>query len=126
MSNKAVRKQFKENLSGLEGVIIQAILDKKGEDVVSLDLRQITDAVADFFIICHGTSKVQVKAIADYVIEKSKEYLGEKPWKQEGFENREWILLDYVDVVVHIFYKENRDFYQLEDLWDDAIRKEYA
>ena len=125
MSNKAVRLQTKEKQSGLEDVIIQAIQDKKGEDLLSLDLRKINAAVADLFIICHGNSKVQVKAIADNVIEQSKECLGEGPWKTEGFENSEWILLDYFDVVVHIFYREKREFYQLEDLWNDALRKEY-
>lgn len=112
-------------LAELEETIIDAILDKKGEQVVSLDLRKIGDAVADIFIICHATSKVQVKAIADNIDKKVKQNLGENPWHCEGFENFEWVLLDYVNVVVHIFMKAKRDFYQLEELWQDAERTDY-
>jgi ribosome-associated protein len=93
-------------------------LSKKAENVVSMDLRGLT-STCDFFLICNGTSDVQVKAIADAV----KEGLGgagEKPWHVEGYEGKRWILLDYVDVVVHVFDTETRDYYQLERLWGDA------
>lgn len=116
----------KPKLLKLREVIVDAILDKKGEEVVSLDLRKIGDAVADVFVICHATSRVQVKAIADHVAEKVKIVLKENPWHSEGFENQEWVLIDYVDTVVHIFLKERREFYQLEDLWQDAERTEHA
>lgn len=127
MATKTIkaRPKVKAKLSKLKEVIVEAILDKKGEEVVSLDLRKIGDAVADVFIICHATSKVQVKAIADHVAEKVKADLKENPWHAEGFENYEWILIDYVDTVVHIFLKERRDFYQLEELWQDAERTDH-
>lgn len=127
MRTKAIKAKSKgkTKLSKLPEVIIDAILDKKGEEVVSLDLRKIGDAVTDFFIICHATSRVQVKAIADHVEGKVKAVLKENPVHSEGFENSEWILIDYFDAVVHIFLKEKREFYQLEDLWQDAEQTEH-
>ena len=127
MSTTSIKAKPKgrTKLLKLKEVIVDAILDKKGEEVVSLDMRKLGDAVADFFIICHATSKVQVKAIADHVYEKTAAILDEKPWQSEGFENYEWVLLDYVDVVLHVFLKERREFYQLEELWQDAGRIEY-
>jgi ribosome-associated protein len=119
------KPKSKTKLSKLTEVIVDAILDKKGEEVVSLDLRKIGDAVTDVFIVCHATSRVQVKAIADHVAEKVKAVLKENPWHAEGFENYEWVIMDYVDTVVHIFLKERREFYQLEDLWQDAERTEH-
>ena len=127
MSTKTLkaRAKGKNKLAKLEGVIIEAILDKKGEDVVSLDLRKIGDAVADIFIICHATSRTQIKAIADNIDRKVKEIIGENPWHSEGFENFEWVILDYVNIVAHVFLKERREFYQLEELWQDAERTDY-
>jgi len=93
-------------------------LSKKATDVKILDLRGLT-TITDFFVICTGASDTQVKAIADAVIDGSKG-IGEKPWHKEGFTNRSWVLLDYVEVVVHIFLKETRNFYGLEKLWGDA------
>jgi len=122
---KARAKSRKTKLAERKEVIVDAIQDKKGEEVVSLDLRKTGDAVADIFIICHATAKVQVKAIADNVDRKMKEVLGENTWHSEGFENLEWLILDYIDVVVHIFLKEKREFYQLEELWQDAERTDY-
>ncbi len=95
-------------------VIIQAIKDKKGENIVSLDLRKIPEAVADFFIVCEGSVNVQVKAIADYVEYKVKEECGEAAYKQEGYH-----------VVVHVFQKETRKFYRLEEMWSDSVREEH-
>lgn len=106
-------------------VIIQAIKDKKGENIVSLDLRKIPEAVADFFIICEGSVNVQVKAIADYVEYKVKEECGEAAYKQEGYQSLEWVLVDYVNVVVHVFQKETRKFYRLEEMWSDSVREEH-
>lgn len=106
-------------------VIIQAIKDKKGENIVSLDLRKIPEAVADFFIICDGSVNVQVKAIADYVEYKVKEECGESAYKQEGYQSLEWVLVDYVNVVVHVFQKETRKFYRLEEMWSDSVREEH-
>lgn len=106
-------------------VIIQAIKDKKGENIVSLDLRKIPEAVADFFIVCEGSVNVQVKAIADYVEYKVKEECGEAAYKQEGYQSLEWVLVDYVNVVVHVFQKETRKFYRLEEMWSDSVREEH-
>ncbi len=130
MSTKTLKAKPKAKktpkLSLLRDVIVEAVLDKKAEETVSLDLRKTDDAVADFFIICHATSRVQVKAIAENVIEKTRLALNEKPLHSEGFGNSEWVVLDYFDVVVHIFLKEKREFYQLEDLWHDAKRTEHV
>ncbi len=109
-----------EESSQLADVVVKGIQEKKGHDIVCMDLREIHNAVCDFFIICHGDSNTQVEAIADSVIEETLKALREKPWHKEGFENAEWILLDYVDVVVHVFHKDAREFYSLENLWADA------
>ncbi|TAN20983.1 MAG: ribosome silencing factor [Chitinophagaceae bacterium] len=100
--------------------IIQAIQDKKGEKIVALDLRKIPEAVADFFIICEAGSGTQVKAIADFIEKKVKDQTGELPYKEEGITALQWVLIDYINIVVHIFMPENRKFYQLEEMWSDA------
>ncbi len=105
--------------------VIQAMQDKKAKKVLSLDLKGISDAVSDYFIICHGTSTTQVDAIFDNIIEKVQENCGTKPFHQEGTENSEWILIDYFDVVIHIFREDIREFYKLEDLWADAVITRY-
>jgi len=94
-------------------------LGKKAHDVVIMDLRKLTD-VADFFIVCSGDSDTQVKAIADGIVDGTDE-LGAPVWQREGVTGRQWILLDFVDVVVHIFHKEVRKYYNLEKLWGDAV-----
>lgn len=98
--------------------IAQLTLTKKAANVVILDLRKITD-IADFFVICSADSDTQVKAIADAVVEGT-EKLGARVWREEGMSQRKWVLLDYVDIVVHIFHREARRFYGLEKLWGDA------
>jgi ribosome-associated protein len=105
--------------------IIKAIQDKKGENIISLDLRKIPEAVADFFIICQANSNTQLKAIADFVEEEVKDKAGEKAYKHEGRQAQQWILIDYVDVVVHIMLPEPRKFYQLEEMWSDAPGMEH-
>ncbi len=105
--------------------ILKAISDKKGEHVVSLDLRKINEAVADFFIICEASSAPQVRAIADHVEDQVKEKCGDSPYHQEGRQNMQWVLLDYVDVVVHIMLPETRKFYKLEEMWSDAAAQEH-
>jgi ribosome-associated protein len=100
--------------------IINAILEKKGENIVSLDLRKIPEAVADFFIICEATNNIQLKAIADFIEEDVKDKCLESPYKHEGRQGQQWILIDYVNVVVHIMLPEPRKFYQLEEMWSDA------
>ena len=104
----------------LSKVIIEAIQDKKGSNITLMDLRELGGAVTDYFIICEGNSTPQIDAVKDSVEKMVREQLGEKPWHIEGTNNMEWVLVDYVNVVVHIFNKEKRDFYNLEGLWADA------
>jgi ribosome-associated protein len=105
--------------------IINAIQEKKGEKIVSLDLRKIPEAVADFFIICQASNNVQLKAIADNIEDELKDKCAEKPYKHEGRQAQQWILVDYVNVVVHIMLPEPRKFYQLEEMWSDATVLEH-
>ncbi|MBY0537086.1 MAG: ribosome silencing factor [Chitinophagaceae bacterium] len=104
--------------------IVHAIQEKKGEHIVSLDLRKIPEAVADFFIICEASSHVQVKAISGYVEDYVKEVLGEAPYKHEGMSGAQWVLVDYVNIVVHVMHTETRKFYKLEEMWSDAEAEE--
>ncbi len=101
-------------------VIVHGMQEKKAKDIVSLDLRNISSSVSDFFVVCHADSSTQVKAIADSVEDEMMKAFGEEPWHKEGFQNSEWILLDFVSVVVHIFRTEKREHYGVEDLWGDA------
>lgn len=110
----------------LTELVIDSILDKKGEEVVHLDLTALPDAVSDHFIICHADSTTQVRAIGNHILENVFEKSGDRPFSKEGLDNAEWIIIDYMDVVVHVFYKEKRYFYQLEDLWHDAVMKKVS
>lgn len=101
-------------------LVINSIQDKKGEDIVVLNLENIPDTVSSRFIICQADSTTQVRAIANHVIDQIGEELGEVPYSKEGLAQCEWVLVDYIDVVVHIFIRDKRQFYQLEDLWHDA------
>lgn len=105
--------------------IVNAIEDKKGKNIVSLDLTGFDGAICDHFVVCNADSTTQVAAIADSIEEKVRTELGEKVWRIEGQQNAFWIAMDYVDVVVHIFQTELRSFYQLEELWADAPMKRY-
>ncbi|GIV58403.1 MAG: ribosomal silencing factor RsfS [Rhodothermaceae bacterium] len=98
---------------------IDALLDKKGRDVVVMDMRKVS-GVADYFVLCTGDSDLQIKALTDAVEERLRERCQERPWHREGYEHRQWVLIDYVDLVVHIFTEEKRAFYDLERLWGDA------
>lgn len=104
---------------------IQGMQEKKAVDIRLLDLRKIKNAIADYFVICSGNSDTQVDAIQKSVDEVIHKKLGEHPWRSEGSQNREWILMDYVNVVVHVFQKQKREFYGLEELWGDAVIKEF-
>lgn len=106
-------------------VMADAMLDKKAQNVVDIDLRPIGTAITDHFMICNADSTTNVNAIADNVIEKMKTEVGRKPLRMQGMENNFWIILDYGDIVAHIFLTEYRKFYRLEDLWADAPHKEY-
>ncbi len=100
--------------------IISAIRQKKGENIISLDLRKVQEAVADFFIVCEASSHVQVRAIADAVEQEVKIHTGELPYRHEGYQALQWVLIDYVNIVVHIFQPETRKFYKLEEMWNDG------
>jgi ribosome-associated protein len=115
---KTIRKGV--NSQQLSEHVVAGMLDKKALDVTVLDLKEIKHAVADYFVICTGSSDTQIDAIADSVEDKVKKQSGQSPWKREGFQQKEWILIDYVDVVVHVFSKDKREFYGLEELWADA------
>jgi len=109
----------------LVDAVIEGIQEVKGKDIIHLDLREVPNSVSQHFVICHGDSRTQVEAIADSVEKLARERAGEKPWHVEGRSNGEWVLLDFVDVVVHVFHREKRGFYALEDLWADAVRVSY-
>lgn len=113
-------KKKTETSSSLSTVIVDAILDKKGIDPVVMDFSKMNNGFCDAFIICHGTSRTQVEAIADNVIREVKKKTGINAFHKEGFENAEWILIDYNEIIVHIFQDSKREFYNLEQLWADT------
>lgn len=105
--------------------IISAIKDKKGEKIISLDLRKINEAVADFFIICEAGNQPQIRAIAENIEHKVDKNCGESPYHHEGFTTLQWVLIDYVNVVVHIMLPETRKFYKLEEMWNDGVTEQH-
>ena len=107
--------------SKLIKTIIAAIQEKKGVNIISLDLRKINEAVADFFIICEANNQPQIRAIADNVEQRVEEKCSEHPYHHEGLKNLQWVLIDYVNVVVHVMLPENRRFYKLEEMWSDGV-----
>lgn len=107
-------------------VITDAMLEKKGQQVVSLDLSSIGTAISDYFVVCNADSTTAVAAIADNIIVRMEEKCGRKVFRMQGLENDFWIILDYGDIVVHVFLTQYREFYRLEDLWADAERVEYT
>ena len=104
----------------LANLIVKGMQEKKAQDIVVLDLRKINNVITDFFVISSGNSDTQVDAIADSVEEEVYKTIQQNPWQKEGKMQREWILLDYVDVVVHVFKKDRREYFDLEGLWGDA------
>lgn len=119
------KKNTEISSEALNDLIVGLIQDKKGKEIVSLNLQEIVEAVTDYFIVCRGDSTTQVRAIVDYIEEEMEKKYGIKPYQIEGKNFGEWCLLDYGSVVVHVFTQEKRDFYQLEQLWCDAKIKEY-
>lgn len=109
----------------LADLIIDSIQDIKGKNIIKLDLRKLDNAPADYFIICEGESNTQVRAISQNISRRINEELGLKPNHSEGLVDSKWILVDYFDLIVHIFYPETRAFYDLENLWHDADRRIY-
>lgn len=112
--------------SALVNTIVEAIQEKKGENITILDMRNLESSVSDYFIICEGSSTAQVDTIADSVEELTRIRLKDKPLHVEGRENATWILLDYHNVIVHVFHRDIREFYSLETLWNDAERTDVA
>lgn len=116
-----IQKKAKEVSSDvLSEWVIEGMLEKKASDVVLMDLKEVKHSVADYFIICSGNSDTQIDAISQSIEDQIHKKSKQNPWKREGQQNKEWILLDYVDVVAHVFNKEKRTFYGLEELWGDA------
>ncbi len=109
----------------LSELIVQALLEKKGEDVTLIDLKSIQHVYFDKFIVCTGTSRTHVETLCDYVQEVLKREAGVKPDAVEGLANGEWVLLDFFDIVVHVFQPDARQYYKLEDLWSDADVKHF-
>lgn len=109
----------------LVDAVIKGIQEVKGKDIVHLDLKGVPNTVTDHMIICHGDSATQVEAITGSVEKFTRERAKERPWHIEGERNGEWVLMDYVDVVVHIFHRDRRSYYALEDLWGDATRTSF-
>jgi ribosome-associated protein len=114
------KKKKAGNSEVLSDVIVKGMQEKKASDIVVLDLRNLSNAIADFFVICSGNSDKQLDAIADSVDQEVLKAFKENPWHIEGKNNKEWMLLDYINVVAHIFRKDRREFYALERLWGDA------
>ena len=104
----------------LAEVVVRGMQERKGTDIVVLNLKELKNAVADYFVICSASSDTQLDALARSVEEEVEKLTGQYPWQSEGRTNREWVLLDYVDVVVHVFLRDRRQFYALEELWGDA------
>jgi ribosome-associated protein len=126
LKRSEIADKIQQDTEELNPLIIDAIQDIKGKNIVSLDLRNLAEAPADFFIICEGDSTTQVSALAGNVIKRVKDELGVIPGNREGMINAKWVLVDYFNTIVHIFYPETRQFYDLEDLWNDAEITEYT
>lgn len=112
--------KIKSSTETLKMAVIEAMLNRKAQEIISLNIKKTMEGVADYFVICHGDSTTQVNAISDNVQKEVFDKTGERPYKTEGERNSLWIIIDYVDIVVHIFHRENRVFYQIEDMWSDA------
>lgn len=120
-----VKKKIGNLSTYLSEIAVHGIQEKKGNDIVRLDLRALNSSVSDYFIICNADSATQVKAIADSVEDEIYKKTQTNPWRKEGMEHADWIILDYFDIVVHIFKTEKREFYGIEDLWGDAQSTSY-
>ena len=116
----AKKKKITDTSAELADIIVEAIKEKKGYEIVVLDLKKLSNSICDYFVVCSGDSSTQVAAIANSIDEFVKKKLHEDAWHKEGFQNSEWILLDYISVVVHVFQPEVRSFYRIEKLWSDA------
>ena len=120
-----VKKKTANLSTYLSEIAVFGIQEKKGSDIVRLDLRELNSSVSDYFIVCNADSSMQVKAIADSVEDEIYKQTKTSVWHKEGQENAEWIVLDYFDIVVHIFKTDKREFFGIEDLWGDAETTTY-
>ena len=120
-----VKNKIAQESAAISEIAVHGIQEKKGNNIVRLDLREIHSSVADYFVVCHAESSNQVKAIANSVEDEIYKALKQDPWRKEGLVNSDWIILDYIDVVVHIFKTDKREFYGLEELWGDAEMQFY-
>ena len=112
--------QVRQDSDTLAEIVVRGLQERKGSDIVVLNLKELKNAVADYFIIASASSDTQLEALARSVEEEVEKTVDQTPWQSEGRTNREWVLLDYVDVVVHVFLRDRRQFYALEELWGDA------
>ncbi len=120
--NKQFSNAYSEdsiNTKEILDTIIEALLSKKANDITLLDVSELT-TLAEYFVVCHGNSDVQVKALADAVEDDVLEKTGDKAWRKEGLNARSWIILDFVNIVVHVMSEEKRNFYGIERMWNDA------
>jgi ribosome-associated protein len=117
---KKITKSTDMPSTELSKIVVKGMQEKKGQDIVVMDLRKVKNAFTDYFVICSGGSDTQIDAIGESIDYEVFKALNENPFHKEGKENKEWILLDYVNVVAHVFKKEKRDFFRLEELWGDA------
>lgn len=115
-----VKKENDRFSTRLSDIIIQGIQEKKGNEIVRLDLREVKGSVSDYFVVCHADSAAQISAITKSIEDEVFKALKQDPWRKEGLEQGEWVILDFVDVVVHIFRTDMRSHYGIEDLWGDA------
>jgi ribosome-associated protein len=127
MTRKISKKEVKERKEtlGLLDVIVEAMLEKKAQNVISLNLSLLDNSVCKYFVICNADSTTQVSAIAENIEDSAREQLNERVWRKDGLDNSLWVVLDYGDIAVHVFQTECRNFYRLEDLWADAELKAY-
>lgn len=126
LTNRRKRAARLTKNSKIIKTIIAAIQEKKGQNILSLDLRKIKEAVADFFIICEAGNQPQIRAIAEKVQDAVREKCGESPYHHEGMQQLHWVLIDYVNVVVHIMQPDTRKFYRLEEMWSDAAADDHT
>ncbi|MFV1980746.1 MAG: ribosome silencing factor [Rhodothermia bacterium] len=125
LANADRKRSSSADSSLLTQHIVEAIQAKKAKDILLIDMSEVSE-IADYFVICTGESDLQIKAIVDGVDEDVRAAIGERPWRTEGYDARQWVLIDYVDVVVHVFDRERRSYYNLERLWADAPMEEIS
>lgn len=125
MQDKTAQKAKDFNTTDITELIVDSIQDIKGKNILRLDLRELDDAPTDYFIICEGDSSTQINAIAGNIVKRLKEEANLRPSHVEGKQSGTWVLVDYFDVIVHVFYPETRRFYEIEELWGDAGQTEY-